>query len=104
MANRKPRWLVYILRCADGTLYTGITTDVVRRLTQHNAGTASKYTRARRPVELAYSEKASGHGPALQREVAIKKLPRAVKDVLIAKSRLKPTSGKRVGVRDAPPR
>ena len=82
---KKPRWWVYILRCADGTLYTGITTDLARRLKQHNAGTASKYTRARRPVAVAHREAAKTHGDALRREIAIKKLSRAAKDALIAK-------------------
>jgi putative endonuclease len=74
---------VYVLRCADGTLYTGITTDVARRLGQHNAGTASKYTRSRRPVAVAYRERAAAHGDALRRELAIKKLSRAAKEALI---------------------
>ena len=82
---KKPRWWVYILRCADGTLYTGVTTDTARRLKQHNAGTASKYTRARRPVALAHRERAASHGDALRRERAIKKLPRAAKDALVAR-------------------
>jgi len=79
VATRKPRWWVYVLRCADNTLYTGVTTDIARRVKQHNAGTASKYTRARGPVELMYHEAAKGHGPALSREAAIKKLPRVEK-------------------------
>ena len=81
---KQPRWWVYILRCADGTLYTGITTDPARRLKQHNAGTASKYTRVRRPVVMARRERAKSHGDALRREFAIKKLPRAAKDALVA--------------------
>jgi putative endonuclease len=80
----KTHWWVYLLRCRDGTLYTGVTTDPERRLRQHNAGTASKYTRARRPVALVYREPAKSHGAALRREVAIKKLPRAAKDALVA--------------------
>ncbi|MDY3559003.1 GIY-YIG nuclease family protein [Gemmata sp. JC673] len=81
---KNPKWVVYILRCADGTLYTGITTDLDRRLTQHNAGTASKYTRARRPVTVAYRQAAKTHGDALRRELAVKKLTRAAKDALVA--------------------
>jgi putative endonuclease len=80
-------WWVYVLRCRDGTLYTGVTTDLVRRLAQHNAGTASKYTRSRRPVAMVYREAAAGHGAALRREFAIKKLSRAAKDALIASQR-----------------
>jgi putative endonuclease len=75
---------VYLLRCRDGTLYTGITTDPDRRLAQHNAGTASRYTRARRPVEMVYRERAADHGAALRREFAIKKLSRAAKETLVA--------------------
>lgn len=73
------------MRCADGTLYTGITTDLKRRLKQHNAGTASKYTRARRPVSVAYRQTVKTHGDALRRELAIKKLSRAAKEALVAK-------------------
>jgi putative endonuclease len=85
----RPRaeWWVYVLRCRDGTLYTGVTTDPARRLEQHNAGTASKYTRARRPVTMVYRERTDGHGAALQREFAIKKLSRAAKDALVASRR-----------------
>jgi putative endonuclease len=83
----KTQWWVYVLRCRDGTLYTGITTDPDRRLAQHNAGTASKYTRSRRPVAMAYREVAKGHGAALRREIAIKKLSRAAKDSFIASQR-----------------
>jgi putative endonuclease len=83
---RKPRWWVYILRCADDTLYTGITTDPERRLTQHNAGTASKYTRTRLPVVLSYREPASTHSTALRREAAIKKLSRPAKEELLCMS------------------
>ncbi|MBY0458050.1 MAG: GIY-YIG nuclease family protein [Gemmataceae bacterium] len=81
---KKSRWVVYVLRCADGTLYTGITTDLARRTDQHNAGTASKYTRARLPVAVVYREPAPTHGAALRRERAIKKLSRAAKERLVA--------------------
>jgi len=84
MPRSRQRWWVYVVRCADGTLYTGVTTAVARRVRQHNAGTASKYTRSRRPVELAYREAASGHGAALRREAAIKKLSRKAKEALVA--------------------
>jgi putative endonuclease len=83
----KANWWVYILRCRDGTLYAGVTTDPTRRLAQHNAGTASKYTRARRPLTMVYRERAKSHGDALRREIAIKKLPRTAKDALVAKQR-----------------
>ena len=87
MGTEPAGWFVYLLRCADGTLYTGITTDTARRLAQHNAGTASKYTRSRRPVAMVYREPAKTHGAALRREIAIKKLSRAAKDALVATQR-----------------
>ncbi len=79
----RPKWWVYILRCSDESLYTGISTDPDRRLTQHNAGTASKYTRSRRPVELVYREKRRGKPDALKRELALKALPRRAKLALV---------------------
>ena len=79
----RPKWWVYVLRCADGSLYTGISTDPDRRLTQHNAGTASKYTRSRRPVALVYREKRRGKSDALRRELALKALPRRAKLALV---------------------
>jgi len=80
-------WYVYILRCADGSLYTGITTDLTRRIQQHNNGTASRYTRRRRPVKLAYQERKRGQSLALKREAAIKKLTRRQKLALIGSRR-----------------
>lgn len=77
-------WYVYLLRCADGTLYAGCTTDPRRRLQQHNAGRGAKYTRARRPVSLVYVEQAEDHGQALRREAALKRLSRKEKLALIA--------------------
>ena len=76
-------WFVYILRCADDTLYTGITNDVPRRLEQHNAGTASRYTRSRLPAKLAYKESQATRSLALKRELAIKALSRQQKESLI---------------------
>ena len=77
------KWYVYILRCADNTLYTGITNNPERRLKTHNAGTASKYTRVRRPVEMVYQEEVESKGDALRREVEIKAMPRGQKLLLI---------------------
>ena len=77
-------WYVYIVQCADRSLYTGITKEINARLTQHNAGNGAKYTRARRPVQLVYSEHAAGRGPAQQRESAIKRMGTAAKHRLIA--------------------
>ena len=76
-------WFVYILECADGTLYTGMTNDIERRLDQHNAGTAARYTRARTPVKLVYQEESENRSTALKREYAIKQLTRKQKDQLI---------------------
>jgi UV DNA damage endonuclease len=76
-------WFVYIVRCADGSLYTGISKDVERRLNQHNAGTASRYTRSRLPVALEYQEVQPGQSAALKRELALKALSRKAKEALI---------------------
>ncbi len=76
-------WFVYILRCADGSLYTGVTKDVSRRCEQHNAGTASRYTRCRRPVTLVYQEAQPSRSSALKREAAIKAMSRREKVSLI---------------------
>ena len=82
-------WKVYILRCSDDTLYTGITTDINRRVKEHNDGPkGAKYTRARRPVKLAYHEDSESRSKASQREHAIKKLPRNQKLNLIKLSKL----------------
>lgn len=78
-------WFVYILNCADGTLYTGITNDLDRRIKAHNAGTASKYTRVRRPVSIVYSEEVETKGDALRRELQIKRLTRSEKMAIIKK-------------------
>lgn len=74
----------YILRCADGTLYTGWTNDLKRRLAAHNAGKGAKYTSARRPVTLVYAEIHEDKIRAMQREYAVKQLTRQEKDALIA--------------------
>lgn len=76
-------WLCYILCCADDTLYTGITNDLVKRLAAHNAGTAARYTRARGPVELVFVESCAGKSAALKRENEIKRLVRTEKLALI---------------------
>jgi len=84
MARRSgTQWFVYLLRCRDGTLYTGITKDVARRVEQHNAGTASRYTRSRLPVALVYQESQASRSLALKREAAIKAMSRLDKESLI---------------------
>jgi len=77
-------WYVYILQCKDDTLYTGITTDVDKRLEAHRAGRGAKYTRGRGPLELVYREVCGTHSQALKREAEIKKLSRVEKLALIA--------------------
>lgn len=72
-------WSVYILRCADGTLYTGIAPDVEKRLQKHNKGKGAKYTRGRTPVELVYQEEWPDRAQASRREYQIKQLSRAEK-------------------------
>ena len=78
-------WNVYILRCGDGSLYTGISTDVTRRLEEHSSGKGAKYTRSRGPLELVYTEECSDKSAALKRELEIKTLSRADKLKLIEK-------------------
>jgi len=78
---------VYILRCADGTLYTGYARDVAERCEAHNQGRGAKYTAGRRPVVVVYQEEVSSVGEALSREHALKQLTRAEKEALIGASR-----------------
>ncbi len=80
---KEKTWYVYILRCRDDTLYTGITDDVPRRLDVHNSGKGAKYTRGRGPVTLCYQEQQESYSAALKREYAIKQLPRQDKLALI---------------------
>lgn len=77
-------WFVYIVRCADGTLYTGCAHDPVARAAAHNAGRGAKYTRSRRPVALVYTEPCDSLATALRREHQLKRLPRARKESLVA--------------------
>ena len=76
-------WFVYILQCSDGTLYTGITNDLERRIQMHSNGDGAKYTRGRGPLVLRYVEKIESYSSALRREYAIKQLPRNQKLKLI---------------------
>lgn len=78
MTDPSAPWQVYILRCADGSLYAGIAKNLAARLAAHNAGDGAKYTRARRPVELVYTEPALDRAAAQKREAEIKRL--AAKD------------------------
>ena len=89
--DRRPAagWTVYILRCADGSLYTGATNDLARRLARHSAGRGAAYTRSRLPVKVVFTEAAEGVSAALKREAAIKKLDRAEKLQLLKVRRRK---------------
>ena len=102
MVRVTPRWRVYMVRCADGTLYTGVATDVTRRVAEHNGKgkTGARYTRTRRPVKLVYQELAANRSDACKREYRIKQLTRAEKLKLIgtkaraaAKKRTATTTG-----------
>ncbi len=75
-------WFVYVVRCRDGTLYTGISRDVDARVAKHNQGKGARYTRGRAPVALVHAERWSSQGAALRREAAIKALPRQAKLLL----------------------
>ena len=78
-------WYLYILRCGDGSLYTGITVDIPRRLEAHRQGAGAKYTRGRGPLELVYREECGDHSAALKRELEIKALTKDEKETLIKK-------------------
>jgi predicted GIY-YIG superfamily endonuclease len=77
------KWYLYVLRCGDGTLYTGITTDVQARFAQHQAGKGAKYTRGRGPLEVVYTEECEDHSAALKRELAVKALSREEKEKML---------------------
>lgn len=81
-------WYLYILKCKDGTLYTGIATDVQKRLEMHRSGKGAKYTRGRGPLELVYSEECENHSQALKRECEVKKLTKERKQQLILSRKL----------------
>lgn len=72
-------WYIYIIKCKGTLLYTGITTNLVRRIKEHNAGCGCRFTRGRTPVKLVHAEKAASRSAALKREAEIKRLPRKKK-------------------------
>lgn len=76
-------WYLYMVRCRDGSLYTGVATDVERRLAQHRAGTGSRYLRGRGPLELVFQRQAGGRSEALRLEARVKRLSRARKEKLL---------------------
>ncbi len=85
-AARRSRWWVYLLRCRDGSLYAGATNDRARRVEAHASGRGSRYTRSRLPVALVHSERTADRSTALRREAALKRLTRAEKLELVARS------------------
>ena len=87
MRPAAPSAYVYLLRCGDGSLYCGWTTDLERRVAEHQAGRASRYTRSRLPVELAWSKAAASRSEAMREEARIKRLARADKQALLDDSR-----------------
>lgn len=78
------KWFVYMLRCGDGSLYTGIAVDVEHRLEMHRSGKGAKYTRGRGPLEIVYREECADHSAALKRELALKALSKEEKENLIS--------------------
>ena len=85
-ASTRANYFVYIVRCRDGSLYTGTAKDLESRIAKHNKGTGAKYTRSRRPVSLVYFETVEGRGAGLRREAQIKKLSREEKLTLMRKN------------------
>jgi predicted GIY-YIG superfamily endonuclease len=83
--NHPDRWYLYLVECRDGTLYTGITNNLHRRLSEHNNGTASRYTRSRLPVKLIYRERCPNKSSALKKEYEMKSLSRKEKEEYINK-------------------
>jgi len=97
MRAAAPRWAVYVLRCGDGSLYTGSTSDLERRLAQHQAGRGARYTRARLPVVLVHWEPAPGRSGAQRREAALKALARPEKLALLKTARAAHRAARRRG-------
>lgn len=96
------KWIVYILQCSDDSLYTGITTNLTRRIREHQAGKGAKYTRNRGPFTVRYTETTGTKNTALKREAAIKRLDRSAKLALFtAVPRAKPGIPQRLGARSS---
>lgn len=92
-------WRVYLARCADGTLYTGIALDVAARLRAHDSGRGARYTRGRGPLALCAVRRCASKGEALRLELAVKRLPRAVKETLASGRRLGAFARRQSGAR-----
>lgn len=88
MSDARDRWFVYLARCADGSLYTGIARDVAARIAAHDAGRGARYTRGRGPLIVCAVRRCTSKSEALRLELAIKRLPRSQKEVLTAPRRL----------------
>ena len=95
LSKKKSKWFLYILKCGDGTLYTGITNALVRRVWQHNDGSASRYTRSRLPVKLVYQDACRGRSQALKKEFAVKSLSRKEKEEYIKQNKSVATKARR---------
>jgi len=92
MGTDSDTWRVYMVRCSDGTLYTGITKDLAKRIAAHNSGKdGARYTRSRRPVTLVYAEEVASRSAAARLEYRLKRLPPAKKNGLVEESRIKST-------------
>jgi len=104
-ALRRRGWCLYLVKCADSSLYTGITSDLQRRIAQHNSGTASRYTRSRLPVELVHCEGCRDKSAALKKEYRVKSLSRSAKEAYIAgKTRAAARARARAAARRGAPR
>lgn len=86
MTESKDEWFIYLIRCKSGQLYTGITTDVQRRLAEHQSSKGAKYLRGRGPLQLVFQQKVGSRSDALKMEAAIKKLPKPAKEEFIRSS------------------
>lgn len=84
MPRKEPEWYLYMVRCRDGKLYTGIATDIERRIAEHQAGKGAKYLRGRAPLKLVFRKKIGPRSLALKVEQAIKKLPKCRKETIVA--------------------
>jgi putative endonuclease len=87
--SNKNAWVVYILKCADDSFYTGITNDITARITAHKNGTGAKYTKGRSPLTLVYLEECENRSTATKREIGIKRLRKIDKEKLIAQTKIK---------------
>jgi predicted GIY-YIG superfamily endonuclease len=93
MQQESEPWFCYMLRCSDGSLYIGMTNDVLKRVEKHNQGLGPEFTKQRRPVDLIWSEKSMGQHAAAQREIELKGWSRKKKLELVARSRIQDRRG-----------